>query len=197
MKKFLFYSLFSVLGFLTSCKTDVPQPILYPTQATYTQNNKKYTATEGIFEPESAKSYMNISEDLSYFNFTLKSSSHTLHFKFIEKKALKVGDIILLEYPTVPTGITQNTPLTSHVVVHDATYQGVPYYYNGQKNYFLSLKELDETSKSYFKVTKNDREVFEGEFEIVYGSPKTDKEAAKVEGIITKGFVSIKKERKQ
>jgi len=52
MKKILFYSLCSLLGFLTSCQDDTitPKPRMYPTTAAYTLNGKNYTVTEGITE---------------------------------------------------------------------------------------------------------------------------------------------------
>jgi hypothetical protein len=194
MKKNIVYLLTIATMLFASCTTEnTPQPTLYPATATYELNGKACTATDGVWEVQPILGYEGFEDINNYLRFNLKSKEHSLQFMLhtgnTTNKILEAGDVLSLNGLTIvneAAGLGQ--VFGSFVLFYDG---------NSKKEILMSLPS-EEANLSYFKVTRNDKEFFEGEFEFRYGITPTRKKTDPtiVVGSIKKGFVSIKKQKK-
>ncbi|MFY7787993.1 MAG: hypothetical protein ACOVQA_08980 [Thermoflexibacteraceae bacterium] len=204
MKKTVLFLFIALFAGLTACdKTEQPNIVLYPSTANYEINGANYTAKQGIVRSlngEPHVSFAYVENQASRIIFTLQNEQHTLIFSLCKPTGtfLAVGDELALSHSDhYENGIIESNNKTSFVVFRDGT----------APNSYRSLPMLinSEGKVSYFKVTRNDDQYFEGTFEFVYGEPAVLKKnadgtstivkAATPKQIIRNGKISIRKQR--
>ncbi len=204
MKKTILFLFVALLAGLTACdKTEQPSIVLYPSTANYEINGANYTAKQGIVRSlngEPHVSFVYIESQASRIIFTLQNEQHTLIFSLCKPTGtfLAVGDELALNHlDHYENGTIKDDNKTSFVVFKEGTsstsYRSLPMLINS------------EGKNSYFKITRNDDQYFEGTFEFVYGEPALLKQNADGTSTVTKtavpkqtirnGKISIRKQR--
>jgi hypothetical protein len=205
MKKNLLFLFFVLSACFTACdKAEQPSIVLYPSNATYEINGTSYTAKQGTLKDlngTAQTSFSNIEGYSSLVIFTLQNDQHT--FTAVLRKPnstafLAVGDELPLSHASQYedgsiTDDGKNSIITFREGTATKAYRSLPVPIN------------DEGKVSYFKVTRNDDQYFEGTFEFVYGEPAVLKKnadgtstiikAATPKQIIRNGKISIRKQR--
>jgi hypothetical protein len=204
MKKTILVLFVALLAGLTACdKTEQPSIVLYPSTANYEINGANYTAKQGIIKDlngNSQISFTNIEGQSSQMTFTLQNEQHTIIVSLRKPTGtfLAVGDELPLSHLAHDeNGTVKDDSKTSFVVFREGTsstsYRSLPMLINS------------EGKNSYFKITRNDDQYFEGTFEFVYGEPALLKQnadgtstvikAAVPRQTIKNGKISIRKQR--